>query len=422
MGDEMKIKLNDIIIGDRYRKEFVNIDSLAESIRLNGLIHPITIDENNLLIAGERRYKACQMLKLEEVEVNYRKDLTEVQKKEIEIEENLRREQFTWPEEVTAKAQLHKLKQSIYGAAISGHVTEGTWKLQDTADALGESKSGVSQDIALARGLKAFPELLKEKSKSIAFKKMKEKQEKLLQEELNKRMKDRGIVSHPNVIHGNCIEEMMKMEANSIDLILTDPPYGIDIGDAQTFGRTSPQKTYEDSDHATFDLLDKAIKEMYRVLKTDRHMYMFFAIDKYESLITLLRKHGFEVHHIPLIWEKGSGSYPSQSTTFVHSYEPFLHISKGKRKLNGTPRDLFPIKRVPSNKKIHPSEKPTELLRDLIGFSTLPGEIVLDCFGGSGSTAVAARECNRKSVVIERDLAFYEGICKRLEGNDTEEA
>lgn len=416
----MKIKLKDIIVGERYRKEFINIDTLAESISKNGLIHPITIDENNVLIAGERRYKACQMLKLEEVEVNYRSDLTEAQKKEIEIEENIRREQFTWPEEVTAKAELHKLKQKIYGAAVSGHLTEGTWKMQDTADALGESKSGVSQDIALARGLKAFPELLKEKNKSIAFKKMKEKQEKILQEELNKRMKEKGIISHPDIIHGNCIEEMMKMPSESIDLILTDPPYGIDIGNAQTFGRSSLQKTYEDSDHATFDLLDKAIKEMYRVLKNDRHMYIFFAIDKYDSLVKLLIKHGFDVHHIPLIWEKGSGSYPSQSTSFVHSYEPFLHVSKGKRKLNGTPRDVFPIKRVPSNVKIHPSEKPTELLRELIGFSTFPGEVVLDCFGGSGATAIASRECNRKSMVIERDLAFYEGICKRLEITEEE--
>lgn len=417
----MKIKLKDIVIGERYRKEFLDIDKLAESILKVGLIHPLTIDENNVLIAGERRYKACQMLKLEEVEVKYRNDLSEIEKREIEIEENLMRKQFTWPEEVTAKAQLHKLKQSIHGAAVSGHATEGTWKLEDTANALGESKSGVSQDIALARGLRAFPSLLKEKSKTIAFKKMKQLQEKILQEELNKRLTSRGIVNHPDVIHGNCIEELMKMKSESIDLILTDPPYGIDIENSQTFGKTSPQKTYEDSDHSTFDMLDKCIKEMYRVLKTDRHIYMFFAIDKYDTITKLLIKHGFQVHLIPLIWEKGSGSYPSQSTSFVHSYEPFLHISKGQRKLNGTPRDLFPIKRVPSNQKIHPSEKPTELLRDLIGFSTLPGEIVLDCFGGSGSTAVAARECNRKSVVIERDLVFYEGICKRLSSTEETE-
>ena len=416
----MRIKLKDIKIGERYRKEFLKIDELAQSIKEVGLIHPLTIDENNLLIAGERRYKACTMLNLEEVDVIYKKDLSDIKKKELEIEENLHRESFTWPEEVTAKAHLHKLKQQIYGSAVSGHTTEGTWKLEDTANALGESKSGVSQDIALARGIKAFPELLKEKSKTVAFKKLKDKQARIMEEMLATRLKEKGLISHPDVINGNCIEEMMKMQAGSVDLILTDPPYGIDIGNAQTFGRTSEQKTYEDSDHTTFDMLDKCIKEMYRVLKDDRHMYMFFAIDKYEPLIKLLVKHGFQVHHIPLIWEKGSGSYPSQSTTFVHSYEPFLHISKGQRKLNGTPRDVFPIKRVPPNAKIHPSDKPTELLRDLINFSTLPGEVVLDCFGGSGSTAIASRETNRKSIVIEMDTAYYQGICKRLAGESTE--
>ena len=113
---------------------------------------------------------------------------------------------------------------------------------------------------------------------------------------------------------------------------------------------------------------------------------------------------------------KGSGSYPSQSTTFVHSYEPFFHISKGKRKLNGTPRDVFPIKRAPSTTKIHPSEKPTELLRSLIGFSTEVGETVLDCFAGSGSVGIAARECNRKAILIEQDPIYHDKICKRLSG------
>ena len=211
------------------------------------------------------------------------------------------------------------------------------------------------------------------------------------------------------------------MKSGSIDLILTDPPYGIDIGKARTFGMSSPQKTYEDSEHTTFDMLDKAFKEMYRVLKDDRHMYIFFGIDKYSEIVKLLRKPNFEVYNIPIIWDKGSGSYPSQSTTYVHSYEPFLHVMKGKRKLNGTPRDLFPIKRVPSNVKIHPSEKPTELLRELINLSSLPGEIVLDCFGGSGSTAIAARECNRKSITIETDIVYYEGICKRLSGESSVE-
>lgn len=417
----MKIKLKDIIVGERYRKEFNNLDTLADSIKQFGLIEPIVIDENNKLIAGERRYKAHCILKLDEIEVKYMNDLTEPQKKEIEIEENIRREQFTWQEEVDAKAQLHRLKQEIHGAAVSGHKVEGSWKAKDTAEALGISTGKLSEELQLSRLMKVFPELKKEKTKTAAFKKMKQLQEKMLNAELSKRIQAKAIHTHPDVINGDCVEILKGMESESIDLIVTDPPYGIDIGNAQTFGQSSPQNTYEDSEHATFDMLDKVIKEMYRVLKNNSHMYMFFGIDKYEPLIHLLRKHGFEVHHLPLIWEKGSGSYPSQSTTFVHSYEPFFHIMKGKRKLNGTPRDVFPIKRVPSGSKIHPSEKPTELLRTLIGLSSEVGDTVLDCFGGSGSVAIAARECNRKSISIERDPVYYEGICKRLTGDTAAE-
>jgi site-specific DNA-methyltransferase (adenine-specific) len=209
------------------------------------------------------------------------------------------------------------------------------------------------------------------------------------------------------------------MPAESIDLILTDPPYGIDVDNAHTFKRMTVTDThFEDGDFETFDLLDKAIKEMYRILKNDRHMYMFCGIDKFPTLITMLRKHGFDPHHIPLIWDKGSGSYPSQSTTYVHSYEACIHVRKGKRKLNGTPRDIFPVKRVPSGRKIHPTEKPTELLRDLIGLSTLPGENILDPFAGSGATLVAARETNRKAIGIELSPKYYEGIVKRLAGED----
>ena len=87
---------------------------------------------------------------------------------------------------------------------------------------------------------------------------------------------------------------------------------------------------------------------------------------------------------------------------------------KGNRKLNGTPRDVFEIKRVPPSSKIHPTQKPTELLRDLIGFSTTPGELVLDPFAGSGATIIAAKETQRRAMGIELNPVYYNGIIERL--------
>jgi len=415
----MKIPLTSVIVGSRFREKFEDIDKLAESISKYGLIEPIVIDENNELIAGERRYKAHQLLRLEEIEVKYMKDLNELEKKEVELEENIQRKAFTWQEEVAAKDQLHKLKQELHGGAIKGHETAG-WKLRDTAAALGESAGTVSMDIQLARGIKAFPYLMKEKNKSMAYKKLKKHQTRILHEELARRLESKGITSHPNIINGDCVEEMGKMQSESVDLILTDPPYGIDVEKAHTYGRMTVKETrFNDGDFETFDLLDKAIAQMFRVLKNDRHAYLFCGIDKVPALIGLLEKHGFSTHHLPLIWDKGSGSYPSQQTSFVHSYEAFIHAQKGRRKLNGSPRDIFPIKRVPAGCKIHPTEKPTELLRDLIGYSSFPGEHVLDPFSGSGATLIAAKETNRRAIGIELDKGYFDGICKRL-GNLSE--
>ena len=417
----MKIKIQEIVVGERFRKKFEGVNELATSIKQYGLINPIVLDDSNNLIAGERRLKACILNKMEEVDVRRFGELTDLEKKEIELEENIQRRAFTWQEEVDAKAQLHRLKQKMFGAAVKGHTTNGTWKLKDTAAALGETPGQTSIDIQLSAGMKVFPELAKEKSKTTAYKKMKAKQNALLQEELAKRLKEKGIIDAPNIHLGSCLEHMTNIKSESIDLIVTDPPYGINIGKSQTFGKSSPQATYSDGDFETFDLLDKAFAEMYRVLKQNTHMYMFFGIDKYQTVRDLLEKHGFEVHRLPIIWDKGSGSYPSQSTTFVHSYEPFLHISKGKRRLNGTPRDVYAVKRVPPNQKVHPTEKPTGLLRDLIELSSLPGETVLDPFAGSGATLVAAKEKNRKGIGIELDPKFHKAIIDRIggEGNET---
>ncbi len=409
----MKLKISEITVGERFRKEFVDIDILAASIKKHGLIQPIVVDENKHLIAGERRFKAHLFLKSKEIEVKYINELNTLEKKEIELEENIQRKAFTWQEEVNAKSQLHKLKQELQGRAVKGHTSSG-WKLKDTAAALGESVGTVSMDIQLARGMKAFPELMKEKSKTTAYKKLKMKQEAILNAELVKRLKRRGVIDVPNVHHADCLDHLKIMEAESVDLILTDPPYGIDIGKADTFGKRTLQKTYADGDFETFDLLDKVFAELNRVLKTNRHAVIFCGVDKFPRVKQLLEKHGFWVHHIPLIWNKGSGSYASQQTSFTHAYEVFVHARKGTRKINGTPKDIFDIKRVPSNQKIHPSEKPAELIRELINLLSLPGEIVFDAFAGSGVVAESARDTNRRAIIVEKDEGYYMAICKRL--------
>jgi ParB-like chromosome segregation protein Spo0J len=87
--------ISEIIVPERRRDDFGDLDGLAESIRKYGLLHPITVDDKNNLIAGERRLRACQLLDWSEIDCRLFRDLTEDERHEIELEENIRRKDLT---------------------------------------------------------------------------------------------------------------------------------------------------------------------------------------------------------------------------------------------------------------------------------------------------------------------------------------
>ena len=86
-----KVKVKDVKVGRRCREDYGDIEGLALSIQRFGLLHPIVVDEDLHLLAGERRLRAHEFLGLKEIEVTYKKDLDDAQKKELELEENLKR-------------------------------------------------------------------------------------------------------------------------------------------------------------------------------------------------------------------------------------------------------------------------------------------------------------------------------------------
>lgn len=108
----MKVKIDDIIVGERVREELGDLTKLAESLKKHGLIHPIVIDEDMRLIAGERRLEAAKMIGWNEIDVVYRTQLTERQKRILELEENLHRKDFSLSEYEKSKrlVELAELK------------------------------------------------------------------------------------------------------------------------------------------------------------------------------------------------------------------------------------------------------------------------------------------------------------------------
>lgn len=173
MSQQM-MKISEIVVGERFRKDFGDLEGLADSIKQKGLLQPIVVDDANNLVAGERRLKACRSLRWDEVPVVRLGELDEVGRREIELEENVRRKQLTWVEEVKAVAELHRMKQERYGvvtpATRVGPAGKSGWGIRDTADSLGMPASSLSVALRLADGIERFLDIAKAKTRGEAYK------------------------------------------------------------------------------------------------------------------------------------------------------------------------------------------------------------------------------------------------------------
>jgi len=186
----VEIPIDLIDVGSRVRKEIGDVDSLARSIEENGLISPImlTTDGTNggryVLVAGERRLRAMQKLGIstliEGEHFKWKQDIDEYRKIAIELEENIRRKQFTWSEEVLGKQKLLEIYQNIYGAPSAGAQTRQErmglkpvgFGVRKLSELLGESATNTSDDLELAALVTKIPSLATEDSKDAARRKL----------------------------------------------------------------------------------------------------------------------------------------------------------------------------------------------------------------------------------------------------------
>lgn len=162
-----QILINDIIVGERFRKSFSGIKDLAQNIKTHGVLQPIVVfiqgegkDEKYHLIAGGRRLAACKHLGLEYIDARVvHEQLKEWQLREMELSENEQRVPLTWEEKDRLLATIHLLKQSENGEAKQGRgASEGGWRLEDTAKVTGHSKGAVSLAMRIHEADQLAPE------------------------------------------------------------------------------------------------------------------------------------------------------------------------------------------------------------------------------------------------------------------------
>lgn len=205
---------------------------------------------------------------------------------------------------------------------------------------------------------------------------------------------------------------------NSVDLVICDPPYGIDFNSNRR--KNSTLKTTKgianDKDNTLF--LEEVIDELNRVLKDNSHIYWFTRWDKVSEQKPLLDKH-FKVKN-SLIWMKNNWSMGDLFGAYAGQYENILFAQKGRKLLNevdGTKRhpDILQYDRVPPSELLHSHQKPLDLLEFIIKKSSQEGDIVLVPFCGSGSECVASKILKRKFLSFELEREFIETANKRLD-------
>lgn len=210
------------------------------------------------------------------------------------------------------------------------------------------------------------------------------------------------------LIHGDSLTVLRQMEPESVDAIITDPPYGINY--------VSPTGARIQNDTAPFIWF---LYDAFRVLKPGSSgrgtLVCFTRWDVQQVFIDAIRLAGFIVKS-EVIWDKiqhGMGDLKSQ---FAPSHENIIFAVKGKFSFPGhRPKDLITHRKLPGSQMIHPTEKPVPLLADLITAVTKPGDLILDPFAGSGSTLVAAKKTGRRFTGIELDDVHYAKAQRHIE-------
>lgn len=227
----------------------------------------------------------------------------------------------------------------------------------------------------------------------------------------------------------DCVAGMAERLADdSVDCVVTDPPYGMDFhGDATEGGGGRGSKwadrvkewdglegdeTLEDA----LDLLRDTLAEIERVLRDGGHAYIFCDWRGIERIKPLVER-SLTVKNL-LVWDKGSMGIGDLKNNWGYSHEFILFATNGDRasELTDATRNVLEHGRPARTDYVHPTQKPLPLISELVQTATSPGEVVLDPFMGSGTTAVAAIQTDREYVGFETDAENYRDVIERRVG------
>jgi len=245
------------------------------------------------------------------------------------------------------------------------------------------------------------------------------------------------------LIHGDCSEVMNKMIENGVqvDMILTDPPYGIEY--QSNWGRDGIKLDKIKNDD-NLDWFQNFSDQCYKTLKDNSAFYCFTRYDVYPLMYQCLIKSGFKIKNLLILQKGQKGGNGDLQAQYANDCEYIIYANKGRRKFNktqlaktdgrkgaseyrtrlpnvwfDTTYNTYPKSTVnvsnQNEELIHPTEKNVECLNWFIEISSNENDTILDPFSGSGSTSVSSKNLHRNCIGIELEEKYCEITKTRLE-------
>ena len=398
------------IPGERQREDMgtkEELEELANSIfnPAIGFLNPITLDKDHILIAGMRRLTAHVMRGKKMIEYRLCDAETPYQKEIVELEENIRRMQLSWQEESKAVARIHAMKKE----------EDPDWTGHKTAALIGKSRRSVVGSVELAKVLEKDPGGDVAGAKTLRgamdrHKRQKQIKKRVATAQVRMLAADQGLIKkvHAEVWAVDALVGLDKLDDASMDMAITNPPYGVDIESIFIGDRV----IYDDAEEDIVPLLEKVVKEVYRVLRDDRWFVWFYPTSRLAEGARILGDAGFRFQAVPCIWYKPNKfvsalSHPYQQ--FSSQYETFFWGRKGDPKFTNTRLgNVFEFNTPKESDRLHPLQMPIDLWEEIITIGSVAGEHILEPFAGSGSGGVASIRMERNYTGLELSPEYAE--------------
>lgn len=403
---------------NRQRRE-IDTSDLIPSVKRLGILNPIIVKDDMTLVAGERRLATAIELDLKEVPIRFAEELSPTELQLIELDENMRRKDLPWQDQVQAMARLRGIYQELNNDS----------SLQGFCDFIGYTTAWVS------RCLDAAEQIAQGNERVLASPTMSKAINVITRQ--NERIQNNALADILDTVTQDDKTEQPPIEAAPPEAILNqdfhswattydgpkfnllhcDFPYGIDLQDSdQVQAGGNNRALYEDSETVYWDLLNTLADNQDRILSSSCHLVFWFSMEFYQETLAFFEKRlpTFTLEKFPLIWWKtdNKGIAPDVERRPRRVYETALFGWRGDRKLVKLFSNAYGAPKANSH---HVSEKPEPVLRHFLGGICDLNSRVLDPTCGSGSALRAAESLGASKVLgLEIDPDFCEDARAKL--------